>query len=142
MRIALVATAICLTSTSLAAQTCSDQQVEEAILAEYASWSSLYAGVKRFAGCDDGGPAENFSDAVVHLLATQWSSLSEVARLVEKDDTFRVFLLAHINFTTDVEELRKVGVLANSKCPPEFATLCASIALSARQALSEAEHVP
>jgi hypothetical protein len=115
--------------------------VAEAILARYQSWEDLYSGFSQFRGCDDGGPAEVFSDAVVHLLATEWSSLSELASLAGRDEAFQEFILRHIDGTTDDTELQRVSVLAGSDCPSQFASLCRNIELAANHAVRE-QHVP
>jgi len=72
------------TTCSAATNDCSEAQAAGNATDSMKSWTSIYSGFKRYGKCDDGGIAEGFTDAVVHLLASKWSSLSKVAVFVKK----------------------------------------------------------
>jgi len=89
--------------------------------------------------CDDGVIGEAFSDFVVHKLATGWSSLPVLARLVASDTAFGAFVIQHIDGTTDEGELRRVAHMASERCPPGEALLCERISTAAKAALRDAQ---
>lgn len=101
------------------------------------SWTSIYSGFKRFWNCDDGGIAEGFTEAVVHLLASKWSSLPTVSVLIKKDPKFYKFFLRHIDASADTDELKKIYSLAQSECPINLQKLCLAIQSKTQQAIGE-----
>jgi hypothetical protein len=101
------------------------------------SWSSIYQAFEKYGHCDDGGIAEGWTEAVVHTLASNWDSLIQASRYAEKDDGFRHFLLKHIDASADIDEVRAIGELAKSRCPPKLDVLCKDIERSVLEALRD-----
>ena len=141
MRLAVLVFTLLASSIAWAADPCTDERARDAEMAtdSMKTWSALYAGFKRYRGCDDGAIAEGFTEAVVHHLASDWKSLPEAAALVQKHPSFRAFFLRHIDASADTDELKKIDTLASSQCPKNLAALCSDIGKSVAQALSEAE---
>src|SRR5215210_6692328 len=69
----------------------------EKVAAKISNWLDVYGASRRYGHCADGAIAEGFTESVVHLLATKWESLPEVAALAEKHHRFRRFVLRHVN---------------------------------------------
>jgi hypothetical protein len=101
------------------------------------SWSSIYSGFKRYKSCDDGGVAEGFTDAVVHLLTSDWSSLKDAEQLSARSSSFRSFLLRHIDASADTEDLKAIVNFSKSKCPANLKSFCTSIHRAAERAVTE-----
>lgn len=99
----------------------------EPIADQLDTWSQVYSAFERYAHCDDGALAEQFSQSVVRLLAEHWESLPEAAALGSKNPAFEAFMLRHIDVTTDWNDLRKVAGLADTQCPREHSQLCRTI---------------
>jgi hypothetical protein len=139
MRIIFAAVAIFLAGICNAAQDCSDIDAQAAGSAKGSmkTWSDIYSGFQHYGHCDDGGIAEGFSEAVVHLMASQWDSLPQAATLAKKDPSFRVFLLIHIDATADTNELRKIEKFSQFQCAAQLREFCTAIQASAKQAVSE-----
>ncbi len=104
-----------------------DAQAAEQSSATLDSWQSIYAAHKRFGHCDDGAIAQGFTESVVHLLATRWSSLAEAQRLFAKDPSFQQFVVRHIDASADSAELGQIAALAKQQCPVSDRLLCNQI---------------
>jgi hypothetical protein len=102
------------------------------------TWKSIYRSIKTHPECDDGVIAEEYSDRVVHLLATRWKDLTTLNRLVQSDVKFREFVIGHIDATADVRELRTVMRHATHDCPRSLVKLCREIEAAANTAAREA----
>jgi diphthamide synthase subunit DPH2 len=139
-----VVTTLLIASTCSAADKCSDAdaQVAETTTGLMKTWPAIYSGFTNYGRCDDGGIAEGFTEAVVHLLASKWYSLPKAVVLVKKDPAFRTFFLKHIDASADTDELRKIKILAQSQCPAHLRELCTAIQASAEKAISESPNVP
>ena len=98
------------------------------------TWPEFYAVFRQYGHCDDGAPGEGFSDSVVHLLATKWNSLPQAAAMAQKDPAFRIFLLRHIDETTDSDELGTVMLNAKAHCQKGLGKLCRDIYKAASSA--------
>ena len=61
------------------------------------NWHDLYAIYKRLGRTADGVVAGAFTDKVSELLADQWSTVSDLQRIVRRDTAFRKFVLTNIN---------------------------------------------
>jgi hypothetical protein len=111
------------------ARTCtkSDERAALDAVPAASTWQQIYAAYRRYGHCDDGAIAEGFSDRVVHLLASDWESVSELGRMVAADAPFRAFVLRHIDETADVAELRQIAQSARTKCPTGLIQLCAAL---------------
>jgi hypothetical protein len=113
---------------------------EEAMAAEVNTahlpdWKQIYGAFERFSHCDDGAIAEGFTESVVHLLATHWEALSQLASFARKNSEFRNFVLRHINDTADFSELKQIAHLARTQCPSEHGALCSAISQAASPTL-------
>ena len=141
MRMLLLAAALLIASTCSAASKCSDAdaQAAETTTGTLKTWSAIYSGFKSYGRCDDGGIAEGFTEAVVHLLASKWDSLPKAASLAKKDPAFRTFFLKHIDASADTDELKKIYSFAQSECPKKLRNLCAAIQSEAGRAIDESE---
>src|SRR5258708_27746113 len=83
-----------------------------------ATWDTLSRVFHAHQFVDDGDEAEAFSDFVVHRLATRWSTVRALAQLIAADSAFGVFVIKHIDATTDEAELRRVLSRSSTSCPP------------------------
>jgi hypothetical protein len=102
-------------------------------------WSGFYKAFKRLRQCDDGAPAENFSDIAVRLLARDWKDFAGLAKLAASDRNFRHFVLKHVDATTDPGDLRAVVSNASGRCPAGAIQLCRALESQAKSALKESE---
>lgn len=141
MRILLLFLLACL-ATPLAsfAKECTREEAmaAEDIAARLPDWKQIYGAFERFAHCDDGAIAEGFTESIVHLLATHWETLPQVASFESKNAAFRNFVLRHIDDTADTEELKRVAYLARTQCPKGHDVLCSAI----YQAATGGTHAP
>ena len=110
----------------------------EDVAASLTDWKQIYGAFERFAHCDDGAIAEGFTESIVHLLATHWETLPQVAPFERKNASFRNFILRHIDDTADTEELKRVAYLARTQCPKGHGVLCSVIS----QAATGGTHAP
>jgi hypothetical protein len=90
-------------------------------------WDSMYRSFKRFAHCDEGAIAEEYSDSVGRLLARDWKHLDSFVRLTS-DHGFEQFVIRHIDETMSEDEAALVISNARAHCPPGAKRLCKSIA--------------
>ena len=141
MRILLLLLFACLTTPLVTfAKECTREEAmaAEDIAARLPDWKQIYGAFERFAHCDDGAIAEGFTESVVHLLATHWETLPQVASFENKNAAFRNFVLRHINDTADTSELKRVARLARTQCPRGHGMLCSAIF----QAATGGTHAP
>jgi hypothetical protein len=126
-------------SVSVGAQTkeCTQSQQIEAMSLDAKTWNAFYSAFKRLGHCDDGAPAESFSDNVVRLLAHNWKQIADLQKIASSDASFRRFVLKHIDATTDPDDLK--ALLSNSRehCPAGAKQLCQSLGAQAQSALKE-----
>ena len=124
-----------LATSPVEARQCSraDAQAAGAIAGSLSSWHSIYAAYERYGRCDDGAIAEGFTDSVVHLLATNWASLSDAQGLIAKNPSFRSFVVSHVNASADSDEIAQVAALAATRCPPSATSLCKEIVGAANE---------
>jgi hypothetical protein len=73
---------------------------------------------------------------VVHKLATAWSTLPALAKLVRADSAFGAFVTEHINASTDQDEVRALVRLATTRCPLGSRVLCSRIRDAAQEAVN------
>lgn len=119
-----------------------EAQEAEAGVDTLKDWSAIYTAFKRYGHCDDGGIAEGWSEAVVHLLASNWGSLKQAAVYTTNDKGFRRFFLKHIDASADTDEIKSIGKLAGSQCPPNLKLLCKEIEASVTEASSQLINEP
>lgn len=104
------------------------------------SWNSLLKHQKIFARCDDGALGEDYSDAVVTLLAQRWDQFDVFFTLVKKHPPFGRWAIRHIDATSSEDDL-KVIMLNTATCPNDKAMkrLCKTVRQAAESALTELE---
>lgn len=90
-----------------------------------ANWHDLYAIYKRLGRTADGVVAGAFTDKVSELLADQWSTASDLERIVRRDKAFRKFVLANINEAVTADRAKRIESNAATACPDSATqTLC------------------
>jgi hypothetical protein len=119
---------------------CSIKQDDQASdgLEKAASLLDLYKVSKLFPGCfEGGGTAEEASDDIVVRLSHHWSrSLGELQRHAA-DRAFTLFVLRHIDATTDSDDLKVISTNARAACPRRASAVCQKVAAAAESALRE-----
>lgn len=115
------------------AQECSaaEAKAAESATDTFHSWPSIFKAYKSYEKCDGGAIAEGFSDAVVHLLATDWASLHQAQSLFAENPAFQEFAIRHVDSTADGNELARIHYLAVHQCPRSAKTLCGQLAKAA-----------
>jgi hypothetical protein len=115
------------------AQECSvaDAKAAESATDSLHSWPSIFKAYQSYEKCDDGAIAEGFSEAVVHLLATNWASIHQAQLIFSKDSAFQEFVVRHVDSTADGNELTRIQNLAVHQCPRSAKTLCEQLAKAA-----------
>ena len=108
---------------------CTEAEVKEAQKEadQLRDWDSVYRSFKRFAHCDEGGIAEEYSDSVGRLLARDWKHLNAFVRLTADQD-FEQFVIRHVDETMSEDEAGLVINNARLHCPSGAKRLCKSIA--------------
>ncbi len=111
------------------AEECSKQEgfIAEAAAENLDTWKKVARARKRLASCDDGGVAEGFSDAVARLLARQWAQVPALVSLIHSQPELEPFVLAHLNESDDLDDLKTIRTLAIHRCPPTATNLCAKL---------------
>jgi len=118
---------------------CTESQQREAMSIQPKDWNGFYAAFRSLGQCDDGAPAENFSDITVRLLARDWKDITDLVKLAASDRAFQRFVLKHVDATTDPDDLKAVVSNARRRCPAAAIQLCRALASQARSALRESE---
>jgi len=103
------------------------------------SWSALHESYLLYRQCDDGAYAEAMSDTIVSKLAKFWNEFGALCQISEKDDSFRQFVLKHIDSTTDLTELQQVYQHARTECPSANLAICEEIRNATEKAITEIE---
>jgi hypothetical protein len=101
------------------------------------SWDALYSSYRLYGRCDDGAIAEGYSEAVARILVDHWSTLPRLANLAKKDSRFRRFVIAHVNATLNIDDIKKIKTNAKTRCPPELRAICTDLTTEADAALKE-----
>lgn len=102
------------------------------------SWNNLYRIYNQTpSGCDDGAYAEGYSDYVVQFLAKHWNRFDDLITIIKKDPSFQVFVLKHIDATTDERDLEAASKNALQKCPASEVSFCKEIDKKARAAIED-----
>jgi hypothetical protein len=139
MRLAIFIVLSALAVAPLQAHECTVAEARAADAASdyWHSWSSIFAAYKRYRQCDNGAPGEGFSDDIVHVLATHWSSLHQAQRFIAQQPSFQDFIVRHVDATADYDELVRVDHSATNSCPRSATLLCKKLASAAKSALAE-----
>jgi hypothetical protein len=91
------------------------------------NWTSVYSSFKRFAHCDTGKVAEEYSYAISRLLAHQWDHVSVLLSLAADDEQFKQFVLRHVNEDIPEEEAQLIIKNSRQHCPADGEWLCRAI---------------
>jgi hypothetical protein len=105
------------------------------------TWEQIYDWFKRYSSCNEGAPAEGYSDAVVRMLADRWNQLSTLQTLVDRDERFGKFVFMHIDATTDDHDLDRVVANASRHCPKGDGQLCSTIRRRSVAARSQQDEI-
>src|SRR5712671_3698967 len=126
---AAVLSAILLVSASAQTRLCSAVKARHADAAvdTLNSWGRLYQWYRTYRECDDGSLAEGYSEAVARNLVDRWQALPQLAALAKKDVSFQRFVLKHINQTLNGDDLKRIRVNAESRCPTGLRRLCSDV---------------
>ncbi len=100
------------------------------------SWEALYEHYGLYATCDDGDVNEGYSLAVLALLSRSWDQVPVLDELCRQDESFREFVLRHVDDMAGEERLREVLKNARQACPAGLARSCRPIARAAVEALA------
>jgi len=121
---------------------CSSQtsaKAERTLVDARVDWTSLYKHWHVYAICDDGGIGEGYSDAVVSLLAEQWSQLHVFMSISKADPAFQRWALHHVDATSSDKDLTKIILNSKKSCPHDVSAqrTCARIGRAALAALKD-----
>ncbi|MGH9733533.1 MAG: hypothetical protein ACRD8A_02940 [Candidatus Acidiferrales bacterium] len=125
--------------TTASENVCTDQMARQAFddVDHLKDWAAVYHSFKKFAGCDDGGIAEGYSDAVAQLLAKHWNALPDLIRLTSSNRAFKSFVLYHVDATDSYADLKAADRNARLHCPSEAKGLCPAIRSRAEAAMKD-----
>ena len=126
-------------SSTNAADICREKA--DAALKNIKTWQDLRSWYENYPECDDGYFAEGISDFVVTSLAKQWHTLSALQQAINRNSSFKGFVMKHIDSTTDENNLRLVAHNAKAKCPSTLLNLCGEIKKNTQAALKEEQEI-
>lgn len=104
-----------------------DSYAAETVFSYLDSWKNMHLAYKQFRHCDDGGPAEGFSEAAARLMADHWHDLPQALPIIAADPDFETWVIRHLDETDNYDDLRKIDHLAQTACPPQTKVLCGKI---------------
>lgn len=121
------------------AKVCGEKDAEAADMAvdSLTSWQAIQQNSVKYGYCDDASIAEGNSEAVARMLVDKWEEVGTLQLLISHDDSFKKYVLTHINSTLDTEDLELVVKQSSKECPTKIRSLCSELELSAQKALSE-----
>lgn len=126
-------------ATAAQRRACTESQQREAVSIRPKDWNGFYAAFKLLGQCDDGAPAENFSDISVRLLAHDWKDVGDFVKLAASDRNFQRFVLKHVDGTTNPDDLRVVVSNARECGRAGDTRPCRALESRAKSALKESE---
>lgn len=107
---------------------------------EIKTWPDLRGWFAAYAGCDDGGIAEELDEFVTVLLATRWEDVPQLEQLSIDDPLFRRFVLEHVGRTANDLDTRAVVSNAITRCPGGLQDFCLDfVSLDAYRSQEERE---
>ena len=128
------ATVLCVIATwdaqVAAATRCTVDDVSAAMseIGRQEDWAGVYQSFKRYRHCDEGVVAEEYSDAIGHLLAHNWEQVAGLVNLVGSDREFGEFVVRHIDENIGEADAQLIVSNARSRCPSKARWLCKAIA--------------
>jgi ABC-type enterochelin transport system substrate-binding protein len=110
-------------------KTCSAGEAKRARLevAHLQDWKAVYSSFKRIGGCDVRAVAEEYSYAISRLLAHHWDDVGSLLSLASDDQTFKQFVLRHIDENVPEEEAQLIIANSRQHCPANGQWLCSAI---------------
>jgi hypothetical protein len=117
--------------------TAAEAQRAEADTDTLRSWDALYSSYRLYQRCDDGAIAEGYSEAVARILVDHWSTLFRLASLAKADSHFRRFVIAHVDATLNINDIKKIKTNAKTRCPSGSRWICTDLTTEADAALKE-----
>ena len=109
---------------------CTDALQKELINNSYFvfnDWQDVYKAYQKYAVCDSGSYAEDFSDKIVKLLMNHWDKFDGLYSLSVAHKDFEKFVLSHIDETMSLDDLNSILDAAKNKCPQYGHNLCDAI---------------
>ncbi len=103
------------------------------------SWKALHVHFQTYGSCDAGPVREGYAHGVVSLLASRWEHLPELARHAREDPAFLDFVVAHLDATSEPEDLEIVRRSAKDLCPRAHRPLCRRLEAQADAVLHSRE---
>jgi len=91
------------------------------------SWKNMHLAYKQFRHCDEGGPAEGFSEADARLMADHWVDLPQALPIIDADPDFEKWVIRHLDETDDYKDLWKIDHLSQTACPVQVKAFCRKI---------------
>jgi len=91
-------------------------------------WAGVYQSFKRYRHCDEGAVAEEYSDAIGHLLAHNWDQVAGLVKLARSDRKFGEFVVRHIDENIGEVDAQLIVTNARRRCPSKAIWLCKAIA--------------
>lgn len=128
-----------LTANAAHAKSCtaSDAEAAESAVDSLTSWAAVNQNQIKFGHCDEGDIAEGNSEVIARLLAEHWDSLAELNKEIDKNPSFKRYVLRHIDATLDTDDLRKIETQSSHSCPAKQKALCDEINAAAIKAAQE-----
>ena len=103
------------------------------------SWKALHVHFQTYGSCDAGPVREGYAHGVVSLLASRWEHLPELARHAREDPAFLDFVVAHLDATSEPQDLEIVRRSAKDLCPRAHRPLCRRLEAQADAVLHSRE---
>ena len=121
-------------SKSAAADRCSGA---ETAVTRLRTWAGVAEWYDRFSRCDDGCVAEELDRRLTGMLASDWTSVTELRDLTEGQARFKRFVLKHLGGDAPPAQLRKVRASASRSCPAGVDAFCREISTAVARGLAE-----
>lgn len=90
-------------------------------------WNSVLTSFRQFGMCDSGTVAEEYSYAISRLLSHDWDHVGTLLELAGNNESFKQFVLRHINENFPEEEAQSIVRNARERCPADGKWLCRAI---------------
>lgn len=118
-------------------QTCPATMADaaDAMVDELNDWAAVANFYRKYRQCDDGGIAEESSEAIARLLVGRWETLPQLKTLAKAQPGLHPFVVNHVNSTLDTGDLNQIVHNASVSCPKATAELCKDVREAAEEAL-------
>jgi len=134
MKIVVIVLSLALISGTIHAKRCTERDAEAADLAidNLDSWEAIQKNYVAYAQCDDGSIAEGNSEAIARLLVDKWPETAKLQSLINHDSGFQKYVVRHINYTLDTDDLHQIIILSSESCPAENKALGGKLIAAAK----------